>query len=415
MTQSQINQGLLKEVEDYALHIFADLNAEVYIYHNLSHTKEVVEAARMIGEHSNIPENELMLVQVAAWFHDLGYTRSYSSHEEESKKMAAAFLQEKGIGKEQINLITGCIEATKTPQSPKNTLEEVLCDADMLHLAQSDLIERTMLLNIEKNKFREEKVDFIRFFKESIEFLKRSYFTEYAKNNLQPARDANIELVRKKLNLLRAELEMETSGMDYASLIGKLKKEKKSLSKKLQTKSLSNRGVDTMFRSTARKQINLSAIADNKSNILITMNTLIISVVITLFVRRFDEYPYLLIPVLILVFSCLASLVAAILATRPILLKGNVTQEDLNQKRANLLFFGNFYRMMFSDYEKAVREMMENEDQLYGVMIMDQYSQGKVLAKKFRLLRIAYDIFMYGFILFTITFTVIMILYSAPN
>jgi hypothetical protein len=326
--------------------------------------------------------------------------------------MAESFLREKGIDAEYIDLVTGCIEATRIPQTPRNRIEEVICDADMIHLSQSELLERTALLHIEKNKFRDEKVGFIKFLKESVEFLHQSFFTEFAQMNYQSARQANIQLIEQQMSLLRAEKKLGVTGGDFETAIDHLKNKNKLLQKKLKGKPIASRGVDTMFRSTARKQINLSAIADNKSNILITMNTLIISVVITVTVRRFDEYPYLLVPVLILIFSCLGSLVAAILSTRPIILKGSTTQEDLNQKRANLLFFGNFYKMMFSDYEKAMREMMADEEQLFGVMIMDQYSQGKVLAKKFRLLRIAYDIFMYGFILFTITFSVIMIIYS---
>ncbi len=412
MTTPKISPELLKETEEFALHVFAELDPNIYIYHNLLHTKEVVEAARMIGENGGLTPDELILVQIASWFHDLGYSRSYTAHEEESKAMAESFLREKGIDAEYIDLVTGCIEATRIPQTPRNRIEEVICDADMIHLSQSELLERTALLHIEKNKFRDEKVGFIKFLKESVEFLHQSFFTEFAQMNYQSARQANIQLIEQQMSLLRAEKKLGVTGGDFETAIDHLKNKNKLLQKKLKGKPIASRGVDTMFRSTARKQINLSAIADNKSNILITMNTLIISVVITVTVRRFDEYPYLLVPVLILIFSCLGSLVAAILSTRPIILKGSTTQEDLNQKRANLLFFGNFYKMMFSDYEKAMREMMADEEQLFGVMIMDQYSQGKVLAKKFRLLRIAYDIFMYGFILFTITFSVIMIIYS---
>ncbi len=118
---------------------------------------------------------------------------------------------------------------------------------------------------------------------------------------------------------------------------------------------------------------------------------------------------------MILIVACLSSLVAAILSTRPIILKGEFTEEDLQNKRVNLLFFGNFFNTLFKDYEKAVKEMMRDEDQVYSVMIMDQYSQGKVLAKKFKLLRIAYDIFMYGFILFIVTSTLAIIFYSGPK
>lgn len=404
--------SLLKETEEFCLHLFAELDPEKYIYHNLAHTKEVVEACKVIGQNEGLSQEEMERVTIAAWFHDTGYTADYTHHEEESKKIATGFLTGKKVDPVKIGIICACIDATKIPQTPKNRMEEVICDADMVHLALPNLVERTVLLHLERNRLRKENLPALEFLKESVQMLKKPYFTAYANKIWDDLKKKNLEEVKRKMDLWKAEESLMQSGTDYPGLVSGLAREIKKLKKELAVKPAYTRAVDTMFRTTSRKQINLSAIADNKSNILITMNTLIISVVITLFVRRYQDYPHLIIPVLILIVTCLGSLVAAILSTRPIILKGEFTEEDVQNKRVNLLFFGNFYRSAFTDYEKAVKETMRNEEETFSMMIMDQYSQGKVLAKKFKLLRIAYDIFMYGFILFIISCTLVMILYT---
>jgi len=78
----------------------------------------------------------------------------------------------------------------------------------------------------------------------------------------------------------------------------------------------------------------------------------------------------------------------------------------------NLLFFGNFYNMEMEDYEWAVKEMMDDPNYLYSSMIRDQYSLGKVISQKYKLLRIAYTIFMIGLILSSVLFAVFILFVS---
>jgi len=183
-------------------------------------------------------------------------------------------------------------------------------------------------------------------------------------------------------------------------------KEKKILetkTKKAKPKGLS-RGVESMFRNTARMQINLSSIADNKSNILISVNAIIMSISMTVMVTRFDEMPNIIIPTLTFLLFCLVTIVFAILSTRPNISSGTFNKEDIKQNKVNLLFFGNFYNMELDDYEWAIGELMKNDDNLYSTMIKDQFFLGKVLAKKYKLLRIAYNVFMFGIIISVFAF-----------
>jgi hypothetical protein len=97
-----------------------------------------------------------------------------------------------------------------------------------------------------------------------------------------------------------------------------------------------------------------------------------------------------------------------VLSTRPTITTGRFTREDVQKKSANLLFFGNFHRMELKDYEWGISEMMKDSEYLYGSMTRDIYFLGKVLGRKYLLLRIAYSIFMFGFAIAVVVYAIIL-------
>ncbi|HAH52193.1 MAG TPA: hypothetical protein DF712_01220 [Balneola sp.] len=164
------------------------------------------------------------------------------------------------------------------------------------------------------------------------------------------------------------------------------------------------RGVSDMFRTSYRTHMELSAIADNKSNIMISINGIIISIIIASISPKIDSNPWLLLPTSILLITCLLSLVYAVLSARPRVSKEKVTLEDVRENRANILFFGNFYTLPRADYVEGMEELMQDSERLYDNMARDLHGLGVVLAKKYRLLRIAYNLFMGGLVLSVISF-----------
>jgi hypothetical protein len=162
--------------------------------------------------------------------------------------------------------------------------------------------------------------------------------------------------------------------------------------------------VQTMFRTTSSNHFELSSLADGKGNIMISVNSIILSISLTLLLARLAFYPEYVIPTIILIAVCLASIVFAILATRPSINKGRFTEDDIRSKKTNLLFFGNFHRMQVEEYQWAMNEMLKDREYLYNSMIKDIYFLGVVLAKKYRYLRISYTIFMWGIIVAVLAF-----------
>lgn len=132
---------------------------------------------------------------------------------------------------------------------------------------------------------------------------------------------------------------------------------------------------------------------------MITVNGIIISIIIAEVSDEITANTWLLWPALALLLSCLGSLVYAIRAARPRVSKEPVTLEDVRANRANILFFGNYHNMERAEFVEGIEELMVDEERLYNSMARDLYGLGSVLARKYELLRISYNIFMVGIIL----------------
>ena len=168
------------------------------------------------------------------------------------------------------------------------------------------------------------------------------------------------------------------------------------------------KGVDTMFRTTLSNHNNLSRYVDNKAHILLSVNAIIISISLSKIFPKLDNPAnvHLFIPTVILIGFSVASMICAILATRPSITKGSFTRKEVEEKKVNLLFFGNFYKMPYQDYNWAMNELMNDSEYIYNSMIKDLYHLGIVLEKKYRLLRNTYNIFMSGIIISVIAFLI---------
>ena len=127
-----------KKAIDYILDkLENDLDRHLY-YHGLHHTKDVLASVEEIAISEGVLDEELMLLKVAAAYHDCGFLVLYKNHEEAGCGIAYEALPKFGFTQEQMDVIFGMIKATKVPQSPKNKLEKIICDADLDYLGRED-------------------------------------------------------------------------------------------------------------------------------------------------------------------------------------------------------------------------------------------------------------------------------------
>ena len=383
----KINSELLKEIEKYVTDLILKESPDNLIYHTVNHTTMVVRNAGIIGEKESLNTDEMNILLASAWFHDTGYIKKYLGHEKESAAIATDFLTTKGVDKESIALVSECIMATTFPQKPNTKIAEALCDADMMHLGEESYFELAEKLRQELKATGIKAMRKVEFEKESINFFKaHTFYTNYCKGEIAKMKEKNLKRLQS----------------------GAMKRELKKKMEAEQAKKYS-RGVDSMFKLTARNQISLSSIADNKSNILISLNGIIISLGLAAIASKFKEEPAIIIPMVIFIFFSLSTIILAILSTRPNISTGDFSPEDVKQGKVNMLFFGNFYKMKLDEYEMAIKEMINNDQYLYSTMTKDQYALGKVLAKKYKLLRWAYNIFMVGIVVSVIAFLLVFL------
>ena len=399
------NEQLLSAARNYVTEIFNKQVRPEFVFHNIDHTEEVVEACSRIAENFQLSDEDKLVLFVAAWFHDTGYTKGEAhDHETESIRHATEFLTSQAVDEDVIQRITSCIEATRMPQSPVTLVEKILCDGDLYHLATTDFKAKNSLLKQERETLLGHKISKKEWRKSNIVFLSNhKYFTDFGKQTLEPKKLENLNELKGKKDGKEEDKKVEEEAFPYAFETDAYE----ILDPKEQQKNI-ERGIQTMFRTTSANHFQLSSLADGKSNIMISVNAIIVSVVLSVAVPRLAtgdraNFAY---PTILLVVVCLTAMVFAILATRPSVSSGEFNEEDIRNKKTNLLFFGNFHNMKLDEYQWGMNELLKDRDYLYNSMIKDIYFLGVVLAKKYKLLRISYTIFMWGLILVVIAFSI---------
>ena len=345
-------------IEGIKIHIkqiFEEEMPKEYVFHDHIHTLNMTERALEIAEAEGLNEEEKgEMLEVAALFHDLGYAREYDNHEEAGALMAEEYLKSKDYSEDKIVTVKAAIMSTKMPPQPKTVLERVICDADAYHLGTDQFAGRSELLRKEWAVARNKNLSDEEWTKENVGFLQQhEYFTSYARNTLTAQKEKNLNRLKKQLK----EFEKERERVAKANR--------------------PDRGVETMMRNTLRGHLDLSAIADRKAGVMLSVNSIIISVVFAGLVPRFNKDPELIIPTFVLLSVNLITIFFAIRAVIPNITKGTFNKEDVLNKSANLLFFGNFHKMDREEFVWGMNEMMKDREFLYNSMIRDFYHFGQ--------------------------------------
>jgi len=419
--------SLLQEAQKTATSLLSGKLSKSIKFHTLLHTQEVAMACEILAKHYKLPDNDRIALGVAAWFHDTGYTGGDAKdHETLSIRLASNFMDEHRVSDELKNKVIGCINATRMPQNPTNDLEKMICDADLFHLGTDAFDEKSRLLRQELNDFGTNNVSKKDWRKINIRFLERhEYFTSYGKEILQPVKNRHLaDLLKKEEeknhDTMKPDKKEKDKDKDKAKDKGKEKDpvaaaEAAELKLKREREKEVDRSIATVFRIMAQNHSALSQMADSKANILISVCSIILSLLIGSLIEKLQTDTYLQMPMGVISVVCVTTIVFGILATRPNVTGGRFSREDIAAKRTNLLFFGNFHNMGLEDYNWGMTEMLADKEYINNSMIKDNYFLGVVLAKKYKYLRIAYNIFMYGLILAVLAFIVSFLMPTATE
>ena len=373
------------------------------VFHDVAHTQQVVRAARRLAQDQQFSAADTEALLLAAYFHDTGYTQKYLGHEAVSAELAAEFLRARDYPAAGSEIVQNLIRATEYGAESAGPLADTLVDADLSGMGREEFTAAGERLRLEWEMYLPDRTystpDWVQY---QLDFLtERNFRTLAARARYGRGRLENIREQEKTIAKLR-------------------KKEKKKEKDSRDTLAQPKRGIETMFHNIYATHTNLSGMADQKANMMIQLNTLLISALITYLAARSTttgiallQNPIVAVPGALLLATGLGSVVTAILSAQP-----EITSFRLNTKvkptanrRINLLFFGNFVKLPLEEFQEGMRDLMRQKDALYMNMTTDIYYLGDVLSKKYRLLKISYTIFMVGIILVVFSF-VISILYK---
>lgn len=389
---------LIDDIAKYVFDLMNDQLSDDCVYHNFRHTEQTAEACIELTENIELEQTEKEDIIIAAWFHDIGYIKDYKNHEEESVIIAREYLKNK-LPEDRIKNIEGLILSTKVNTELKTLSEEILHDADYINIGKKSFPQRAELLRVEWENLMKKEFNDVEWAQQQLDFLiRKKYKTIYAIRKYGERRDKNIKKQRERIE--KSKTDLYKQHLKEESVKVKAQKE--------------GRGIETLYRSVYDYHINLSSIADTKANIMISINTIIVSIIITLFGSgytftgsgTFTSVRFVF-PMSFLVISSVLSVVFAILSARP-----NITTKEkfeLKNKNSSILFFGNFAQLQISDFVNHIRELKNEKEDLYESMTVDIYHLGAVLVRKYKLLTWSYNIFMGGFVLCALGFLIIML------
>lgn len=177
----------------YVLELLTKELSQKYLYHDLSHTFDVHEAARRNGKLAELNETDQILLETAALFHDTGLIHTYEGHETKSAEIAAQVLPQFGYNEHEIELVGRMIMATHIPQTPRNLLEQLLCDADLDYLGRDDFFILAFKLQLEWKRMKIMNLAFDEWLVFEKDFLvNHSYFTSIVQNLRNKGKEENL-------------------------------------------------------------------------------------------------------------------------------------------------------------------------------------------------------------------------------
>jgi hypothetical protein len=283
-----------------------------------------------------------------------------------------------------INKVKAIIKSTDSKEAPQNILDRIIKDAINGHLSHKNSAYYSELLRREKQILENKKIDAKTWSDRNIQYIQNHRFlTDYARVKWQPLKE---------------------------KVLFELYKERDKTEAKKEKSEIPEKGIETAFRVALKNHMKLSDIADAKANILLSVNAIIISVALSTLIPKLDNpsNAHLIWPAISLISFSVLAIIFSIFSTRPKVTQGTFTREDIKNRNVNLLFFGNFHEVSLKDYKHGMHEMMKDKEFLYDTLITDLYFLGKVLHRKYNLLRITYNIFLIGLIISIAVFAVML-------
>lgn len=387
--EPKADNDLIEEAAHYVQSLF-DKHRSLSAFHTIDHAKEIAAVAYDLAQEYDLEEHEQETLMLAAWFYFSGFTRKVRNFQVASSEIAREFLTGKEYSESLQLEVCGLLhEEHCSDTSP--LLTQLLHDALSSYLGRKRFFRKMELLRIERENLLGKVYTDYEWEQLVFRYLTAHRFlTSAGKQEYRKRKVKNINKQRKYVNKAHKTTTRQNTGKDFG------------------------RGVDTLYRSNYNNHIALSSIADGKSNMMISINTIILSVIVTLSGAGFTfgstfkvEHLRYTVPIFILLAGSLVSVIFAVLSARPKVTNVEIDMQKVRRNKSSLIYFGNFLQVPLQDFIDHLSNLKKSQQRLYDSMSTDLYYLGMVLDKKYRLLTWSYNIFMCALALSVVAFTII--------
>ena len=393
---ASFSSNILNAAQQHVLNLFNQQYDTRLLYHSYQRTNNIVEQVNTLGKALLMKDAVLEISSLAGWFHAVGYLFDYDDPVKISVEQAKSFLNGQRYSSDKLNKVLAAINATNDSIKPITQEEQLLSDAINAINTTDRFFEDRPLLRLEWEFLQNRKLSGYEWNQIQLQaLLNTRFYTSHGKLTYESIVGQNIGSQKQRVEKNKLNQLQFVDGKE-----GEVRK-----FQRLGRKG-SDSAMQTFFRTNYRNHINLSAIADNKANIMISVNAILISVIISILSYRniSQTQPMVLLPVVIFLVTGLSSLICAVLSIRPKVTSVNQGPVKLEEAKKNVVFFGNFINLDLEQFEAAMDAVLRDGELLYGNMTRDLYFLGKVLDKKYRFLTMSYNIFMVGFVATVLTF-----------
>jgi hypothetical protein len=367
------------------------------VYHNYQFCIALCNRiGEIANEESTITQGESNHAKLASIFYTLGIAQNRAEAEQNALSLWSQYSAKESIDPSIGQSVKDCLICFFQKKKKTNAAQKLMADGIHVQTYARQDASQTALYKMEALSFESQEIS-------NLEWNSRQHKAIQEVNFFYPYTELHYKPI------LNQQL------LDYTQ---KIKRNKRNGPKaweleKLRNfqnleRRLPNDATQTFFRANFRNHINLSAIADQKANIMISVNAIMISVLISVLSYRniTETNPMVIMPVVIFLITGLTSLICAVLSARPKVTKLNRSNMPIEEVQKNIVFFGNFVHLTLEQYEEAVDAMFRDSELIYGNMVRDLYYLGKVLDQKYRYLSISYSVFMVGFVVTVLTFMI---------
>ena len=400
-TDIMSSESVFAEAKEHVFNLFKKQSNARLVYHNFERTDQFVQTIETIAAEIKASEQAKEIARLAGLFYFSGYLTNYAKASETSVQEAEQFLLARNFSRAKTEKIKDLIRLQTTNKTPVTPEQELFNDAYNSMVYGETFAKQAPLKQLEEELMMQNKVSKEQWTSVQLQnLLNTKFYTSYGKKKYEPILAQNIYAAKKQIDKYQKRGMVTFEEPEAPSIFEELEEE------------IPNRAIQTYFRTNYRNHINLSAIADNKANIMISVNAILLSVLISLLTYKnmTETNPMVLMAVIIFFITGLTSLIYAVLSARPKVTTINKNITDIHEIKKNLVFFGNYVHLEVEEYEQAIDAMFRDSELIYGNMTRDIYYLGKVLDKKYRYLTNSYNIFMVGFVATAITFIIALLL-----